>query len=418
LILIGGHRPPKCFLGIKFFVNNQLRIAFFPDSYVEVNGAAMTCQRLVDYAKRNGRPFLVVHADKKTRSWEDGSVKYLSLKRSPLSFLLDEELAYDPFFQRHSNRILRAIVEFQPDVIHITGLNDVSIAGSYLAWKLHIPLVASWHTNLHEFAAQRLGRLLRFLPGRTGEKLTKFAERKILDGAVLYYKMPKVVLAPNQELVDLLGKGTGRVAHLMGRGIDPERFSPSKRTVNDNKICLGFVGRLRAEKNVRALVDIEKGLLAADQNNFEFLIVGEGTEREFLENKLTHAQLTGFLEGEELSAAYANMDIFVFPSETDAFGNVAQEAAASGVVPIVSDKGGPKYLVKHGETGFVASNIDEFVKYTLELMNDRPKLATMRKKAWEIAAAQSWDKIFDGVFDAYEEAFRIAESRKKASNDG
>ena len=36
--------------------------------------------------------------------------------------------------------------------------------------------------------------------------MTGFAERKIMDGAVLYYKMPKVVLSPNQELIDMLGK--------------------------------------------------------------------------------------------------------------------------------------------------------------------------------------------------------------------
>ena len=43
----------------------------------------------------------------------------------------------------------------------------------------------------------------------------------------------------------------------------------------------------------------------------------------------------------QLSEAYANMDVFVFPSDTDAFGNVVQEANAAGVPCIVSDKGGP-----------------------------------------------------------------------------
>ena len=60
---------------------------------------------------------------------------------------LDEDLAYDPLFQRHTNRVLRALAEFKPDVIHITGLNDVSIVGAYLAWKLQLPLVGSWHAG-------------------------------------------------------------------------------------------------------------------------------------------------------------------------------------------------------------------------------------------------------------------------------
>jgi glycosyltransferase involved in cell wall biosynthesis len=397
-------------------VKNIPRIAFFPDSYVEINGAAMTCKRLTDYAKRNNFPYLVIYADKKTGFEKKGSVAYLSLKRSPVSFPLDEELAYDPLFQRHTNRVLRAIVDFKPDVIHVTGLNDVSIIGSYLAWKLQIPLVGSWHTNVHEFAAQRLTKMLRFMPG-IARKISRFAERKILDGSVLYYKMPKVVLAPNQELVDLLGKGTKRSAFLMGRGVDADKFSPQHRTVSDGVIRLGSVGRLRAEKNVRRLVDIENALTSAGLTNFEFLIVGEGNERDFLEKNLKHAKFTGFLSGDALSEAYANMDIFLFTSETDAFGNVAQEASASGVVPIVSDKGGPKFLVDHGKSGFIAKDIDEFSKYTIELMKDRDKLLAMKEKARERALSKSWESVFEGVYEGYREAIRIAQKESSQNRE-
>ena len=375
----------------------------------------MTCKRLTDYAASNDFPYLVVYAGKKTEIETKGSVTYLSLKRSPLSFPLDEDLAYDPLFQRHTNRVLRAVMDFKPDVIHITGLNDVSIIGSYLAWKLQIPLVGSWHTNVHEFAAERLSKMLRFMPDSISRKISRFAERKILDGSVLYYKMPKVVLAPNQELVDLLGKGTKRSAFLMGRGVDAENFSPQHRTVSDGVIRLGSVGRLRAEKNVRKLVDIENALTKAGLANFEFLIVGEGNEREFLEKNLKHAKFTGFLSGDDLAEAYANMDIFLFTSETDAFGNVAQEAAASGVVPIVSDKGGPKFLVDHGKSGFVAKDIDEFVKYTIELMKDRAKLLAMKEKARERALSKSWESVFEGVYDGYREALRISRKVKQES---
>ncbi|MCA1637874.1 MAG: glycosyltransferase [Acidobacteria bacterium] len=215
-------------------MNKSLRVAFFPDSFLEVNGVAMTSQRLVGFAKKNGYPFLCIHAGSKNETAQNGNISYLSLKRSPLSFTLDEDLAYDPFFQRHTNRVLRELVKFRPDVLHITGLNDVSIIGAYLAWKLQLPLVGSWHTNLHEFAASRLMRMFRFLPNSTISKMTNFAERKIMDGSVLYYKMPKVLLAPNQELVDTLRKGTGRNSYLMLRGVDTDKFSPAKRTVNDN----------------------------------------------------------------------------------------------------------------------------------------------------------------------------------------
>ncbi len=376
----------------------------------------MTCQRLVGYAKRNDFPFLAIYGGHKTATHQEGSVTNMELNRSFASFKLDEDLAYDPLFQRHTNRVLKALLDFQPDIIHITGLNDVSILGSYLAWKLQLPLIASWHTNIHEFAAQRLGRMLRFLPGRITEGVAGLAERKILDGAVLYYKMPKVVLAPNQELVDLLGKGTHRKAMLMKRGVDAEKFSPQKRTVSDGIRRLGSVGRLRAEKNVRMFVKLEQALIAKGIENYKFLIVGEGNERAYLEKKLKRAEFTGFLDGEKLSEAYANMDIFIFPSQTDAFGNVAQEAAASGVPSIVSDKGGPKFIVKHGETGYIAKNTDEFIDFVADLITNTEKLNEMRTKARESALSNSWDSVFADVYRGYEETMRISnEERQRQS---
>ena len=388
-------------------MNKPLRVAFFPDSYLEVNGAAMTSQRLVGYAKKNGYPFLCVHAAKKTEMIADGSVTYLKLKRSPLSFKLDEDLAYDPFFQRHTTRVLRELVKFKPDVIHITGINDISIIGVYLGWKMQIPVLGSWHTNIHEFAAHRLAKMFGFLPDSFVAKLTGFAERKILDGSILYYKIPKVILAPNQELIDLLTKGTRRKAFLMSRGVDTETFSPAKRNVHDGVFRFGFVGRLRAEKNVRMLAELEKKLLAAGQTNFKFLVVGEGDERGFLEKNMSRVEVTGFLEGERLSAAYANMDIFVFPSETETFGNVVQEANASGVPAIVTDQGGPKYIVRHNETGFIAENFADFVRYSLELMNNPEKLLAMKKRSRETALLSSWDAVFESVYRAYDECRRI-----------
>jgi phosphatidylinositol alpha 1,6-mannosyltransferase len=394
-------------------VNKIPRAAFFPDSFLEVNGVAMTSKRLTGYAERNGYPFLCVHAAAKTEEYRNGSVEFLSLKRSPVALPMDEGLKYDPLFQRHTNRVLRKLMEFRPDVLHITGLNDVSIIGAYLAWKLQLPLVGSWHTNLHEYAARRLTRMFGFLKDSTVKPITGFAERKIMDGAVLYYKMPKVILAPNQELLDTLTRGTGRTGRLMIRGVDTNVYSPAKRTVKDGVFRFGFVGRLRAEKNVRLLADLEKRLLEAGRTNFKFLIVGEGNEREWLEQNMKTAELKGFLEGEKLSEAFANLDVFLFPSETDAFGNVVQEANASGVPAIVTNQGGPKFIVRHGETGFVAENLDDFVKYSLELMDDAEKLLRMKRAAREFALSRSWDAVFESVYDAYREAIQLAEKRKQ-----
>ena len=372
----------------------------------------MTCRRLVSFAEKRDYPLLCVHAGEKTETSVSGSVTHLSLKRSPLSIPMDKDLKYDPFFNRHLKLVNRALEEFRPDVLHITGLNDVSIIAVLLGNKRQIPLLGSWHTTLHEFASRRLDKMFRFLPNSFRSSITKLAERKIFQGATLYYKIPKVVLAPNQELIDALCKGTKRYASLMLRGVDAEVFSPVWRTADDNVFRFGFVGRLRAEKNVRLLAELEKKLLAAGKTNFKFLIVGEGDEREWLEKNMRGAEFTGFLAGEQLSEAYANMDVFVFPSETDTFGNVIQEANCSGVPAIVTNHGGPKFIVQHGKTGYIAETIDDFAKFLLELMENSDKLEKMKKASREFVIAHSWDTVFEKVYEAYDKTIEIAKAEQ------
>ncbi len=114
---------------------------------------------------------------------------------------------------------------------------------------------------------------------------------------------------------------------------------------------LGFCGRLSIEKNVFLLARIRTELIERGITNFRFLIVGHGKEEGWLRQHLPNAEFTGVLRGHELARAYANMDLFVFPSHTDTFGNVVLEALASGVPAIVTPDGGPRYIVKDGETG-------------------------------------------------------------------
>ena len=119
----------------------------------------------------------------------------------------------------------------------------------------------------------------------------------------------------------------------MRRGVDTTLFSPARRLADDGTFRLGYVGRLSSEKNVGLLPSLEAALIAAGHHDVRFLIVGEGRERRGLEHQMTTAEFTGVLHGEALAEAYANMDSLVFPSETDTFGNVVQEALASACWP-------------------------------------------------------------------------------------
>jgi glycosyltransferase involved in cell wall biosynthesis len=189
------------------------------------------------------------------------------------------------------------------------------------------------------------------------------------------------------------------------RGIDTQLFSPAHRTRLDQCFVIGYVGRLSPEKNVRLLAEIEKSLIQARMINYRFLIVGYGSEHQWLSGVMERATLPGILRGEDLARAYASMDAFVFPSSTDTFGNVVLEAMASGVPAIVTREGGPKYLVNAGENGELAGSADEFARCILRWSSAPGRMAQMRMDAREAAERFSWDAVWEDVYRRYETCF-------------
>jgi glycosyltransferase involved in cell wall biosynthesis len=135
--------------------------------------------------------------------------------------------------------------------------------------------------------------------------------------------------------------------------------------------------------------------------NFHFLLVGHGAEENWLRERLPRAEFTGVLRGEKLFEAYANMDLFVFPSHTDTFGNVVLEALASGVPAIVTPDGGPATIVRDGQTGRIVADA-EFAAAIAGVLADTEKHAQMRLNARSYALTASWDSVFEGVYAAYE----------------
>jgi glycosyltransferase involved in cell wall biosynthesis len=380
------------------------RVAYFPDSFHEVNGVAHTSRHFEAFARRRNLPFLCVRAgDRAQAVIEDGNVWTLELPRGFLSFALEKDLRFDPAFLRHISLIGEVMKRFKPDLIHITGPSEVGLLGAWLAHRNGLPLAASWHTNLHEYVARRSGWFLRLLPERlsaaTGQKIEHFSMALLAR----FYKMARVLFAPNPELCALLERSTGRSCHLMPRGVDAELFHPAKRRrkTGDRELILGFVGRLSVEKNVALLAQVQQELERMGLTNFRFLIVGHGAEENWLRERLTRAEFTGVLHGEELSEAYANMDLFVFPSHTDTFGNVVLEALASGVPAIVTPDGGPPTIVRDGQTGRIVPDA-EFAAAIAGVLADPEKHAHMRLDARIYALAASWESVFEGVYAAYE----------------
>jgi glycosyltransferase involved in cell wall biosynthesis len=123
--------------------------------------------------------------------------------------------------------------------------------------------------------------------------------------------------------------------------------------------------------------------------------------------------MAGVLKGRDLSRAYANFDIFAFPSQTDTFGNVVLEALASGVPAVVTSGGGPKFIVQDSKTGFVASDEKTFSAALVRLATDGGLRTHMSSAAREAACHNSWDSVFDSVYETYEDQLKPDNAKRK-----
>lgn len=382
-------------------MTREPRVALFCETYHEINGVALTVRQLVAFAGRMKLPLLAIHGGKNPSVEESGNVRRVELKRAWWSVPIESDLEYDLLFWRYLQRIRKELLDFQPDVIHITSPGEFGQIGVYLSKSLKIPLVASWHTNFHQFAARRLQKVIGLLPHRVTDPTVAWSQDRALQLLLWFYRMADVTLAPTATQVQWLEEKLHRPSFLMLRGVDCELFHPEKRTVQDGVLRLGFVGRITPEKGVRLFQKIELALKSAGHRDFQILMVGDGSEVGWLKQNLKYAEFPGVLRGEDLARAYANMDLFVFPSKTDTFGNVIQESAASQVASVVTNEGGPKHLVVAGVTGLIAESDEEFVRRVIELCGDRERLSKMAIAAREKVYGTSWDAAFEMTYEAY-----------------
>jgi glycosyltransferase involved in cell wall biosynthesis/predicted metal-dependent phosphoesterase TrpH len=353
---------------------------------------------------------------------------------------------------------VQALTEGGFDAIHVCSPGPAGVAGVLLARALGLPLIGSYHTELTAYAELRSGRQ---------------AIAAAMAGAVgAFYSACDVVLSPSsasdQALLEI-GIPQGRVMR-WDRGVDTSRFSPSLRTklsrhvlldseqmagvplvlegeqaagaphalegeqttgtdgshADDNshpareRIDVLYAGRITREKGADLLAD---AFLAARERDprLQLLLAGGGPEQEMLQERLgEHASFLGWLKGTELATAYANADVFLFPSATDTFGQVILEAQASGLPVVAVAQGGPLTLIEHRVSGLLCDAQPQALADAVIELAGSPLLrrriaaaglARVRERTWEAAMerlADGYEHVLKGFAEVEEDGAQAA----------
>ena len=286
------------------------------------------------------------------------------------------------------------------DVVHLTTPGPVGLAALWVASKLRVPLVGSFHTDLAAYTA-----LLSGSP-RLGALMREYMRWP-------YGKCARV-LVPSEHTRQLLidAKGDSRRIRVWSRGVDTTLFSPAKRSarlreawhVEDRRPALLYVGRVSREKGLEILPMIQDRLHALHVEH-RFIIAGEGPMSEELRGRMPDAVFTGVLSRQAVAEVFASADLFVFPSQTDTAGNVVLEAQASGLPVLVSAVGGPRENMLAGRSGVVccSANADEWTARIAELLRLRSRRDEMAREARAYAMTRQWETALAPLYDAYRE---------------
>lgn len=382
---------------------HPLRIALFADTYPpQVNGVARTLARLVEHLEATGHEVLLV-TPAVGEPVPPTSDRFSHHTRPGIAFPLYPELQ----LTSGMGGSIRAKLEaFDPHVVHCATESALGWSGRRWALRTGRTLVTSFHTNFATYATvYGLG----------------FAEGLIWRTLRRFHAPAALTLCPSSDTLSLLqSRGFHPRLRVWSRGVDSILFHPGRRSEpmrarlgSGADVVLLYVGRLAPEKRLGMLLDAYPTVRAQGARNglsVGLALVGSGPlEAEIQSRGLPGVVLTGALSGLELAAAYASADVFVFPSDSETFGNVVTEAMASGLPVVGVNQGGVRDTVLPGKTGLLSPPGDTraFAASILTLIGNPTLRSTLARSARTSAESRSWSRILDGVLAAYAEAGQV-----------
>lgn len=365
-----------------------MRVAIITENFLpKLDGVTRTIAMLLEHLQVRGHQAIVFGPEDAPRRYAGARV--VGVAGPPIPFYPELRMLLP---QREMGRRL---ARFHPDIVHLADPMLLGMVGLYWAHRIAVPVVAAYHTNIADYMNHfRLGALRGPI----------WRYRRFL------HNQCAATLAPSPSTARILeARGFERV-HLWPRGVDSTLFTPARRDpawrasvgADDATTVILYAGRISFEKNLPILAAAYR---AVARPGARLVLVGDGPARGTTEAALRGLPVTftGYLKGADLARAYASADLFAFPSTTETFGQVVQEAMASGLPVIGCRAEGVGDLVQPGVTGLLAAPDDarDFAAALAALLDDPARRLAMSRAARAWAATRSWAEVMDGLLACY-----------------
>jgi len=370
-----------------------VKIALVTETYPpEINGVAMTLSELVNGLRERGHHVQVVRPMQSgERSSLCSDAEQVTVPGLPIPRY--SELRFGLPAGRKLNQ---AWSTSRPDIVHVATEGPLGISAIRKAKALGIPTTSTFHTNFHSYSEHYSAR---------------FATGLILGFLRWVHNSTLCTMAPTEELRHALARDGFRNVEVFGRGVNLDVFNPQARDPNlreewgacQDSLVFLHVSRLASEKNYKLLEQCYERIRSR-HSNARFVIAGSGPLEKHLRRRMPYAVFTGSIplnNRAELARIYASADVFIYPSKTETYGNVATEAMACGNALVAFDYAAAALHSQHGESSLLAPLDDD--KALLELVDkvsEDPALARLLgARASSKAQAFDWRPVVEKFED-------------------
>jgi glycosyltransferase involved in cell wall biosynthesis len=377
----------------------SLRIAVVTETWPpEVNGVAMTLAKLVQgLSHRNHDVQLIRPRQTKTDSpMSDASLEEVLMRGMPIPRYPELKLGLPSKKTLVKTWILR-----RPDVVHIATEGPLGWSALQAAKVLKLPVTSDFRTNFQSYSKHYGVGWLR---------------KPIVAYLRKFHNATACTMVPTRELMRTLSQNGFANLKVVSRGVDTKLFNIAKRdtslrsswgATDDTKVLIS-VGRMAPEKNLDQVLKTYDALKSTGQA-FKLVMVGDGPLKEQFQKRYPEIIFPGMLSQTNLAAYYASSDLFIFPSQTETFGNVTLEALASGIPVLAFDCAAARDWVQTGVNGWLIAenNPEGFAAQAVTIFNSKDLLDQITQSTRQQVVHLDWDQIAEQVESVFWDAIRI-----------
>lgn len=369
-------------------LNEKLRVAWVADIFDEVSGIITDTEEM--YALAQERGFF----------WQP-----VTTYNKPIApfHIFDPLLAIPTgsFYQGTSMFVpdfLRVVQFFRKNRVNVLVSNTPGVMGMLAmaaAKYLSLPWVDIYHTDIDYYMNDLSNRIVK-----------PFVKNPALFFLKQYQKQADLIFVRTHEFYELMVKKghDEKKLRYYPAGVNARHWNPVNKDrsifqthgIEANKTVVIFVGRITKVKDIEYLL---RYFTEEKPDSAICAVIGGGPEKELYEKKYAgeFVKFLGVQRGLALQKLYASADLYVLPSASETLGKTVLEAMASGTGVIVSDKGGPKDYVKHGENGliFKAHDYESFKAAMDALMEDRERMKKLGENGRDSIADHTDEKLFE-----------------------